>query len=249
MWGSLITVVAVAGPAFALISSSLAGSLAADPSAPAMGTSYGQATLGGLAGSAFSVAVAGLFGLFVPLTLAGMLIFRAGWLQSPGDHLPVLRKVAASGMAVGIATALPIALIAGDVWAPAPWIHAAALWLTLGGGMYAGLGYVAVFALLAHAWRQRGRTGVPGALAALGARSLSGYLGQSILMAPLLGSWGFGLGNGMGYAGAYAVALGAWVATLMVTAWLDRHGKRGPFEILLRHLTYGRAARAALPVA
>jgi len=241
MWGSFIFVLAVGGPILAVVLSSVTGSLAADPSEPEMGTTYGQTILGGLASSAFTITLAGLFAAFVPLTLAGMRIFRAGWLQSPGDHLPVLRKVAISGTAVGVTTALPIALIAAGLWAPPPWIYAAVIWLTLAGGMYAGLGYVAGFALLAHAWRQRGRTGVPGALAALGARSLSGYLGQSILMAPLLGSWGLGVGDGMGYAAAYAIAIGAWLATLAIATWLDRHGRRGPFEIVLRRLTYGRA--------
>lgn len=243
MWGSLAFLITVGGPAFALFSSSLGGSLAVDSSEPAMGSSYGESILLGLGSTAFSMILTGLLGIYVPLTLAGMLIFRAGWLQSPGDHLPVLRKVAVSGMAVGVATALPIALIACGVWAPSPWVHAAVLWLTLGGGMYAGLGYVAAFALLAHAWRGRGRTGVPGALAALGARSLSGYLGQSILMAPLLGSWGLALGDGMGYAGAFAVAIGAWLVTVAIASWLDRHGRRGPFEIALRRLTYGRAMK------
>jgi uncharacterized protein len=63
-------------------------------------------------------------------------------------------------------------------------------------------------------------------------------------MAPLLAAWGLGLGDGLGYAGAFAVATAAWAVTLLGAVALDRAGRRGPFDALLRLLTYGRGHRA-----
>lgn len=246
MWGSLIYVVAIGGPVFAVFFSGVLLPLESEASAPGFGATYLEAIGIGLAGTVITVGLASVFAIFVPLTLAGMLIFRAGWLQAPGKHLVALRRVFVSGMVVGVLTALPVALIASGAWSPTVGVHALTIWVTLVGGMYAGLAYVAGFALLAHAWRRRGRTGLPGALAALGARSLSGYLGQSIIMAPLLSAWGLRVGEGLGYASAYAIAVGVWLATLGIATWLDRTGRRGPFEIVLRRLTYRRSVKLAL---
>ncbi len=68
--------------------------------------------------------------------------------------------------------------------------HGESGYLTIAGGMVIGLACVCGLALLAHRWAARGRRGLPGALAALGERSLTGYLAQSFLMAPPLAAWG-----------------------------------------------------------
>jgi hypothetical protein len=121
----------------------------------------------------------------------------------------------AIAMTVNVLSAAPVALLALGAWHPDALGRAGAVYLTVAGGMVGGLAYVCGFALLAHRWAARGRRGVPGALAALGERSLSGYLAQSFLMAPLLAAWGLGLGEGLGYAGAFAVATAAWAVTLL----------------------------------
>jgi uncharacterized membrane protein YeiB len=43
----------------------------------------------------------------------------------------------------------------------------------------------------------------------------------------------------MGYLAAYGFAFGTWLLTVAVAVALDKAGKRGPFEVLLRRLTYG----------
>jgi uncharacterized protein len=151
-------------------------------------------------------------------------------------------------MTVNVLSSTPVALLALGVWHPDTLLHAGALYLTIAGGMVGGLAYVCGFALLAHRWAARGRRGLPGALAALGERSLTGYLAQSILMAPLLAAWGLAFGEGLGYAAAFGVALAAWAVTLLGAVLLDRAGRRGPFEALLRRLTYGRAHLVAAGV-
>jgi uncharacterized membrane protein YeiB len=178
---------------------------------------------------------------FIPMILVGILLQRSGWLDRPEEHLRRLKLVFLTGMAVNVASSLPVALIALGVWDPATGTHAVAIGLTFLGGMYAGIGYICGFALLAHKLRGHGRRGVPGALAAVGERSLTCYLLQSIIMAPLLAAWGFGLGDDMGYLSAFGFAFGTWLVTVVVAVLLDKAGKRGPFEVLLRRLTYGPA--------
>jgi uncharacterized membrane protein YeiB len=176
---------------------------------------------------------------FIPMILVGILLQRSGWLDRPEEHLGRLKLVFLTGMAVNVASSLPVALVGLGVWDPAKGTHAVGVGLTLLGGMYAGIGYICGFALLAHKLRGYKRRGVPGALTAVGERSLTCYLLQSIIMAPLLTAWGFGLGEDMGYLTAFGVAFGTWLLTVVVAILLDKAGKRGPFEVLLRRLTYG----------
>jgi uncharacterized membrane protein YeiB len=180
-----------------------------------------------------------LTGSFFPLIIAGMMLHRAGWIEHPGDHLPQLKQVFITGMIVNVASSLPVALIGLGAWEPSTGVWIGSVYLTLLGGLYAGIGYICGFALLAHKLRGFGRRGVPGALAAVGERSLTCYLLQSFIMAPLLTAWGFGLGEDLGYLGAFGVAFGTWLITVLVAVALDKAGKRGPFEVLLRRLTYG----------
>jgi uncharacterized membrane protein YeiB len=180
-----------------------------------------------------------LLAMFVPLVAIGMMLQRSGWIDHPSEHLPQLKRVFITGMIVNVASSLPVSLIGLGAWEPPHGLFVASLYLTLLGGMYAGLGYICGFALLAHRLRGFGRRGIPGALAAVGERSLTSYLLQSFIMAPLLTAWGFGLGEDIGYLAAFGVAFGAWLVTVAVAVALDKAGKRGPFEVLLRRLTYG----------
>ena len=77
-------------------------------------------------------------------------------------------------------------------------------------------------------------------LAAVGQRSLSFYLFQSLLLAPLMASWGLGLGGSLSTAPALAIALGVWLVSLPIAAWMGSRGMRGPAEMLLRRMTYGK---------
>ena len=79
-------------------------------------------------------------------------------------------------------------------------------------------------------------------MTAVGARSLTCYLLQSVAFAPLLSAWGLGWGGRLGTAQAALLAVAVWAATVVVALALHRAGRRGPFEVLLRRLAYGRGA-------
>jgi uncharacterized protein len=235
-------------PVLALLVSGIIPFAGPPPGEPLYGDTYLAHMAMGLTGAAFQVGMALLFLTFVPLVAGGVLLQRHGWVTRPADHLPQLRRTFAVAMTVNVLSSTPVALLALGVWQPDALGHVGALYLTIAGGMVGGLAYVCGFAILAHRWAARGRRGLPGALAALGERSLTGYLAQSFLMAPLLAAWGLGFGEGMGYAGAFGVALAAWAVTLLGAVLLERAGRRGPFEALLRRLTYGRAHPATAGV-
>jgi uncharacterized membrane protein YeiB len=77
------------------------------------------------------------------------------------------------------------------------------------------------------------------ALAACGQRSLSCYLGQSVLFVALLPAWTLNLGARLGVAQAAVLAVVVWLVLLLVAVVSARAGYRGPAEVLLRRLTYG----------
>ncbi|WP_343921241.1 DUF418 domain-containing protein [Agrococcus citreus] len=190
-----------------------------------------------------------LLALTVPLAVTlGILAARRGLLDRPREHRSTLIRIAVVGIAIGWAGgALAAAQFAELLFDPA------ISWATMGvsslAGVAGGVGYAALFGLVAAAVGERGGV-VSRALAAVGKRSLSSYLLQSVLFAPAFAAWGFGLGAVLSPLGAAAFAVGVWLVTLVVAVVLDRAGRRGPAEALLRRLAYGtRPVAAPTPVA
>ncbi|SDE61693.1 Uncharacterized membrane protein YeiB [Pseudonocardia oroxyli] len=164
----------------------------------------------------------------------GALLGRRRLLEEPDGHRRVLRRVALLGLAVAVAGGVPLALAAAGWWAPTGAQALLAGVLHGLGGLAGGLGYAAVFALVATRW-------APRPLLAAGRRSLSCYLGQSVVWMVLLPAWTLGFGARLSVAQAALLAVGVWGAGLVGCAALDRGDRRGPAEILLRRLTYGPA--------
>lgn len=198
----------------------------------------------------------GLFVTFVaaPLSLisGGYVIFLLGFwaarrriLEEPGRHRTLLRRTAVVGIAIGWLGALPAALAhvgALDVPDDAQSETGALTILRDVTGNAAGIGYVAAVALFAHWWTgrkaRRGATAVA-AVSAVGKRSLSCYLAHSLIFAPLLAAWGLGLGEHLGSATMALFAVGVWLVTVAGAYALERAGRRGPAEAVLRRLMYG----------
>lgn len=164
----------------------------------------------------------------------GALLGRRRLLEEPERHRRVLGWAAVLGLAVAVAAGVPLALVAAGWWAPAGVATLLAGVLHGLGGLAGGLGYAAVFALVATRW-------APRPLLAAGRRSLSCYLGQSVVWVALLPAWTLGFGADLSVAQAALLAVGVWGAGLAVGIALDRVDRRGPAEVLLRRLTYGPA--------
>ena len=190
-----------------------------------------------------TLVVQGPIGLLVPVAiLLGMWASRRRILERPEQNRRLLVVAAVAGIAIGWAGGLPHALTHVGViqsLEPVIWMFAATQSAT---GLACGLGYVALFGLIGDRIAQRGQGVVSTAVSAVGKRSLSCYLAQSILCAPVLAAWGFGLGAHLGSATMALYATVVWLLTVLGAVWLERRKKQGPAEFLLRRLTYRQSA-------
>ena len=135
----------------------------------------------------------------------------------------------------------PTALMAAQYWTSPPLAAVlAAGSLHALGGYLGGAGYAALFGLLAIRVGRRGTGPVTGALQACGQRSLSCYLAQSVAFAALLPAWTLGLGAQLRPGVGALLAVSVWLTILLIAAGAAALGVRGPAELALRRLTYGR---------
>ena len=204
-------------------------------------TTYLSSALDRLAGTAAVTSLYTLTLMFVPHLVVGILLARAGWLMRPVEHRRRLGEVAVAATALSLLGSLPYALAVGQVWRPSHTQLAVAELVHHVSGDVMGLGYVCLFGWLAAVWGGRARRGVASAVAAVGERSLTCYLLQSVLFAPLLSDWGLGWGGRLSTTQAALLAVVVWLVTVAVAIALRRTGRRGPFEVALRRLAYGRS--------
>jgi uncharacterized membrane protein YeiB len=181
-------------------------------------------------------------GVFAAVAL-GARAARLRLLDEPQRHPVRLRRTAVAGVSTAVLGGLPLALVTAGVWASPPM-----LLLLVAGALHAlsgyagGLGYAALFGLLAIRIAEHGRQGpVLRAVQACGQRSLSCYLAQSVAFVALLPAWTLGVGAHARVWQAALIGLGTWLVILVIAALSDRAGYRGPAEVVLRRLTYGRS--------
>jgi uncharacterized membrane protein YeiB len=189
----------------------------------------------------------GLFqaGTVAAAVLVGAWAARRGMLDEPERHVRRLRTGAAVGLLVGAVGAQPLALMAAQWWED-PSLGASLLAAALHTvcGYAAGIGYACLGGLVAVGLRGR-RGPVVSALVATGQRSLTCYLAQSVVFVALLPSYGGGLGDELSVAQVSVVAVLTWLGTVVLAAVLSAAGRRGPFEVLLRRLTYSTRGATA----
>jgi len=185
-----------------------------------------------------------------PQILLGFWAARHRILEEPGKHRRLLWVTAVAGIAIGWLGGLPAALAHVDVLhvPPAAVSPEGALSILADvTGRAAGVGYVAVFGLIALRMSARNRQRRAAvAVTAVGKRSLSCYLTHSLIFAPLLAAWGLGLGAKLGSATMALFAVGVWLVTVLGAYALERAGRQGPAEALLRRLVY-RRGRTGVP--
>lgn len=189
--------------------------------------------------------------LGIGLVVAGLTVFGAvalgAWaarrrlLDEPEKHRVLLVRVAGAGIGAAVVLGLPLSLMAAQLWqAPSLGMIMLAGALHALGGYAGGVGYAALFGLLAIRLTRRAGPGpVTHALQACGQRSLSCYLAQSVAFVALLPAWTLGLGENAHLWQTALVAIGTWLVILLIAEASARAGYRGPAELLLRRLTYG----------
>lgn len=174
-------------------------------------------------------------GLLVPFLL-GVFAARRRLLEEPARHRVLLTVAAAVGIGAAVAGGLPLGLTVAGVLPAGPDLG---LLVTLhdATGYLGGPGYAAALALLAGRIGQR-RGLVTRAVTAVGQRSLTCYLSQSVVWTLVFAPYALDLSDDLGVAGTAALAVGTWLATVWIAELLRRRGARGPAEVLLRRLTY-----------
>lgn len=186
---------------------------------------------------------------FFPLMLIGFTWARRGVLAHVEQHRRELSIWAGVLAAIVLAVGVPWGLAALDV---VPEKYGTALFfLNMCVGPLTGPGILAELALLLDAVQKRTERGapLPGWLypfAALGKRSMSGYLCQSIILFVLVYPFTLHLGHEWSAATQMLVAFGIWLVTVILACVLEAAGKPGPFEWVHRRLSYGRTGRAQL---
>jgi uncharacterized protein len=183
---------------------------------------------------------------FILIVWLGTWAARRRVLEEPERHVRLLRWTAATGLGIAAAGGLPLALVSANLLHVNDSTASIVSMLYGASGMFAGPGYVALFGLLALKLSRRTPGPVTGALCALGRRSLSGYLFQSVAWLVLLAPYLMDLGAKFGSPtlAAAAIALLTWLTSVVVAQWMDRRGKNGPAEFALRRLTYGPRKQA-----
>lgn len=79
---------------------------------------------------------------------------------------------------------------------------------------------------------------------ALGAVSLSAYVGQSLVAHALFPPYTLDLGALLGSAGAAALMVATWLVMILLAQALRRRGRRGPLEVVLRRLAGSSTSRS-----
>jgi uncharacterized membrane protein YeiB len=209
------------------------------------------------------VATLGPIGFLCPFAI-GMWAGRRRVLEQPERHRRLLWATAVGGIGAAVLGAQPIALVlAGAVAVPdrstlellGP-LHDAT-------GTVGGFGYAALICLVAARLQPRPQTlpqtspktspgtspqgrrrPVVAAIAATGQRSMTCYLAQSVVWTVVFTPFLLDLSSRLSVASTAALAALTWLATVCLATWLSRTNQRGPFEVLIRRVTYRQGRRA-----
>lgn len=183
--------------------------------------------------------------LMAPMML-GLLMARSQLLERPWEHRRAALIIAVVGVLSAVLGGLPFAFGLAFGFTPGPeWLGAGMLHTA--SGLLGGAGYAAMFALIVSRRQWAGVAPGPaiGALTALGKRSMSGYLAQSVVFVLIMPAWSLGLGGTLGTGGALLVGTSTWLVTVIGAVLLERAGKAGPAEWAIRRLAYGRPTVSA----
>lgn len=187
--------------------------------------------------AALFVAFLGPLGFVCPFVV-GLWAGRRRILEQPERRRTLLRVTAAVGIGAAVLGAQPISLmLAGAVTPPAQPTLELLGPLHDATGILGGLGYAALLSLIAIRLHARPRP-VVAAIAAVGQRSMTCYLAQSVVWAVVFTPFLLDLSGTLTVTTTALLAATTWLMTVVLADWMRRTGRRGPFEVLVRRVTY-----------
>lgn len=188
---------------------------------------------------ALFVAFLGPLGFICPFVV-GLWAGRRRVLERPERHRTLLTVTASAGIAAAVLGAQPISLVlAGFVDTPDRSTLEILGPLHDSAGILGGFGYAALLSLIAIRFQAR-RGPLVDAIAATGQRSMTCYLMQSLVWAAVFTPFLLDLSGTLTVASTALLATAAWAVTVFLADRMSRAGYRGPFELLIRRITYGR---------
>lgn len=186
-----------------------------------------------------------LTALVVPCVMIGVGLARWGVLQDPRGHRLVLACIAVGGLGVGVLGGLPFALMqltwafAGSAAWSYPLFHAS--------GVLGACGWLALLALVGGGPREK-LGSVCSFLSAIGRRSMTAYLSQTVLFILIFVVLGVAGVRSLGVAVSGLIALVVWALIGLGCAIAEALGSsRGPAEWALRWLVAKSAKKRAMP--
>ncbi|WP_244262077.1 DUF418 domain-containing protein [Corynebacterium tuberculostearicum] len=188
--------------------------------------------------------------MYLPVMLVGFVWARQSVLADVPSHRPTLLR--------WVAVAVIITVVIGALWSLSTLGVIEQRWANAANnanafiGVFTGPGILAGLALLLQPVQERLSAGAPlptvlWPFAALGKRSMSGYVGQSILFFFLVHPFTLNFGHDLGAFGQAALAFAVWLVTLIGACVLEVFDLRGPFEAVHRRLSYGPTMQPQLP--
>jgi uncharacterized protein len=183
------------------------------------------------------IALLGPIGFACPF-LIGIWAGRRRVLERPEQYKGLLRATAVLGIGAAIAGALPVSLwLAGFTNEPKPLNYLGPLHDAC--GTLGGFGYAALIALIAIKLKDNpGRITL--AISAVGQRSLTCYLTQSVIWTVAFTPYLAGLADNLSITATALLATATWLLTILMADQMRRANYRGPFETLIRRITYNQ---------
>lgn len=183
-----------------------------------------------------------LSSMTLPAVLLGVRLADTDLLSHPDRRHRALVRGGLGALAVGALGALPARLDLLGLAVPA-WLNAVTYCVEMLAGLLGACGWLALLAAWAGPGTGEPLRGARWMLAAVGKRSMSAYVGQTLLFLMIFGGLGAAGLPGGGELVNGLVAVAVWAVLAGLCALAERAGySRGPLEVLLR-TAVARSAR------
>lgn len=196
--------------------------------------SYAEMVMNGL--NTFPMSVLQVLGYpIIPVMIIGMLFSRMQILSSNPERLPLLKKISVTFISVSVIGAVPLLLQELHLWQPDYETKALTIALHLISGVFGGIGYACLFGIISLKL-QNSQGKITQAISALGKRSLTGYLLQSLIIMLSMSSFFGNLHSDLSNYQSALLGFAIWLIMVIFSYILERKNIAGPFDKLLRKL-------------
>lgn len=191
-----------------------------------------------------STIMTALISIVVPCTFLGAWVATTDVMKTPQRYRGLLIGLGVGGLALASLLGAPESLHEAGMLS---WWMPGAGALHEFSGLFGAIGWLALLTLFAGPARES-LSGAHRFLSAIGKRSMTAYIGQSILFALIFAVMGLSGVRSVTPLQGLGIAIGVWVVLALFCQVLEARGyKRGPLEVLLRRAVAKSARPHPLP--